>query len=149
MASTFERIVVPIDESDPSRAASRLALEVAGSYGGHLVLCHVLDTRDLYDNAATYGYGPRPLVAQMRAEAEELLDGATNEAHARRIRCGTRDRRRPGSRRDPHRRGGAQSEFDRHWYARAARVRAPLRRQHDRRRPARDRDPTARRACPL
>ena len=82
MASTFERIVVPIDGSDPSRAASLLALKVASTCGGHLIFCHVLDTRELYDKAATYGYDPRPLLAQMRAEAEDLLDGAIHQAHA-------------------------------------------------------------------
>ena len=85
MASMFERIVVPIDESDPSRAPSRLALEVAGSFGGHLVFCHVLPRATSTAKPPTCGYDPRPLVAQMRAEAEDLLDSATDDAHARGI----------------------------------------------------------------
>ena len=121
MASTFERIVVPIDESDPSRAASRLALEVAGSYGGHLVFCHVLDTRNLYDKAATYGYDPRP-VSRMRAEAEDLLDGATNDAHARGIDAEYAIVEGRPVDAILAAAGRAQSEFDRHRHARTARL---------------------------
>ncbi len=146
MASMFERIAVPIDESDPSRAASQLALEIAGSDGGHLAFCHALDTRDLYDSAATYGYDPRPLVVQMRAEAEDWLDGATDDAHTRGI-----DAQYATVEGLPVdailAAAAAQSEFDYHRHARTARARAPLRRQHDRRGLARDRNPAARRAC--
>jgi nucleotide-binding universal stress UspA family protein len=80
MTSKFERILVPVDGSEPCRVAIGLALDFAESSRGHVIFAHVLDTRDLYDKASIYGYDPRPLLAKMRTEAEQILDFAAQRA---------------------------------------------------------------------
>ncbi|MGP6156632.1 MAG: universal stress protein [Vulcanimicrobiaceae bacterium] len=87
MTSQFERILVPVDGSEPCRAAIDVALDVAASSAGHVIFCHVLDTRELYDKAALYGYDPRPLLAKMRDEARDMLDPAESRAATRGIAC--------------------------------------------------------------
>jgi nucleotide-binding universal stress UspA family protein len=82
MTSRFERIVVPVDASQPCDAAIDLALDLASESGGHVYFCHVLDTRDLYDKASTYGYDPRPLLAKIRGDAERVLDPVAERADA-------------------------------------------------------------------
>jgi nucleotide-binding universal stress UspA family protein len=82
MTSRFERIVVPVDASEPCDAAIDLALDLAATSGGHVFFCHVLDTRDLYERAATYGYDPQPLLAKIRSEAEQVLDPVAERADA-------------------------------------------------------------------
>ncbi|MFY9781808.1 MAG: universal stress protein [Candidatus Baltobacteraceae bacterium] len=89
MTSQFERILVPVDGSEPCSAAIGLALDFAVSSGGHVIFAHVLDTRDLYDKASIYGYDPRPLRAKMRAEAEDVLEPAARRAAERGVESET------------------------------------------------------------
>ena len=44
--------------------------------GALCVLCNVVDTRDLYDKAATYGYDSTPLADQMRSRARDAFERA-------------------------------------------------------------------------
>jgi nucleotide-binding universal stress UspA family protein len=68
------RILVAIDESEQSQTALRFAVRLAQSGDATLVLCSAVDTRDLYKKAATYGYDPGPILAELRAKAQAMLD---------------------------------------------------------------------------
>jgi nucleotide-binding universal stress UspA family protein len=82
MTSRLGQIVVPVDGSAASADAVGLAIELAASCAGRIIFCHVLDTRDLYDKAATYGYDPRPLLAKMRSDAEDIFEPFVEAAAA-------------------------------------------------------------------
>jgi nucleotide-binding universal stress UspA family protein len=72
----FRKVLVAIDESDPAGAAVALAAGLSRALGTLCVLCGVVDTRDLYGKAGTYGYDPAPLAAEMGAHAEDVVERA-------------------------------------------------------------------------
>ncbi len=76
----FHRALIAVDDSDPADAAVRLALEFATAFGTELVLCNVIDTRDLYAKAATYGYDPEPLLDELRAHARSIAENCAKHA---------------------------------------------------------------------
>jgi nucleotide-binding universal stress UspA family protein len=68
------RILVAVDESEQSQHALRFALDLAETQAATLLLCNAVDTRDLYKKAATYGYDPAPILAQLRGSVQAMLE---------------------------------------------------------------------------
>jgi nucleotide-binding universal stress UspA family protein len=74
----FDRALVALDASDPSRTAMSIAARLSADYATHLTLCNVIDSRDVLSKAAAYGYDASPFQAGMRADARKLLQAAAN-----------------------------------------------------------------------
>jgi nucleotide-binding universal stress UspA family protein len=69
----FERILVAIDDSEPSDAAMAFALDLAEAKHSRLLCCTVIETGDVLDKASFYGYDPMPLLANLRQHAADLI----------------------------------------------------------------------------
>lgn len=78
---TFERMLVAIDDSDPSDAAVAFAHEYAKAESAQLVFCAVMETRDLYEASATYGYDPAPMRDELHATASALVAAHADRAN--------------------------------------------------------------------
>jgi nucleotide-binding universal stress UspA family protein len=78
--SAFRKLLVAVDESDPADAAAAWAARLSRATGAACVLCSVVDTRDLYDKAATYGYDPTELADQMRKQGRDVIDRTRERA---------------------------------------------------------------------
>lgn len=76
----FRKVVVAVDDSDPADAAAALAGRLSRTLGTRCVICSVVDSRDLYEKAATYGYDPTSLADEMRAHAADVADRARMHA---------------------------------------------------------------------
>ena len=79
--STFDRILIAVDDSDPSDAAAAFALDLAEDDDAELVFCCVEDTNELVEKAATHGYDALSMLTELRATAVTLVG-----AHADRVR---------------------------------------------------------------
>jgi|GEM_PF-65483 len=79
----IERLLVALDEGGSSDAALAFALEYASSRQSALILCSVVETRDVFDLAAAGGGDPQPLLAARRAGANECVDRAASRCQAR------------------------------------------------------------------
>jgi nucleotide-binding universal stress UspA family protein len=77
---TFERIVVAIDNSDPSDAAIEFATTLACAEGSRLSFCHVIDEDTLYEEAANYEGATYPVLHQWLNEANILSSAAAQHA---------------------------------------------------------------------
>jgi nucleotide-binding universal stress UspA family protein len=80
---SFERILVAIDDSDPSDAALTFALELAAANDARVFACSVVESGELFDQAVSFGYEPTPLLAEMHETAGEMV-GAKVAAGKRR-----------------------------------------------------------------
>jgi len=72
----FRKLLVAVDESDPADAAVHLAARLSQAPGTSCLLCSAVDSRDLYEKAATYGFDPTPMVEDMRTHARDVLERA-------------------------------------------------------------------------
>ena len=72
-APSFERILVAVDDSDPSDASAAFARDFATTEAAHLIFCAVAETSDVLDNATTYGYDPTSILDDLRASASALV----------------------------------------------------------------------------
>lgn len=79
-AGTFQRIVVAIDNSDPSDAAIEFATRLAAADGSRLAFCHVIDEDTLYEEAANHSGATFPAIHEWLREANILT--ATAAQHA-------------------------------------------------------------------
>jgi nucleotide-binding universal stress UspA family protein len=80
-AMPFADVVVAVDDSDPGEAAVDLAARLATSARAHLVLCHAIELKHVYERAATYGFDPVRLGADMVTEGTALVRGALSRTH--------------------------------------------------------------------
>lgn len=78
----FARILVPIDGSEPSEAAVRLAISIAHEQHGEVILCHVVDVAAI----ATLSGGMVPIDPTPVTEAERANGRALLEETALRVR---------------------------------------------------------------
>jgi nucleotide-binding universal stress UspA family protein len=78
MTELFSRILVGIEDSEPSRAALALGLRLAREHGGRLVLCHAVNWRPLITEVAASGavIDPDPIIADLRRDGDALLAAA-------------------------------------------------------------------------
>lgn len=81
----FERIVVAVDDSDPSDAAAAFALDVARGSASTLVLCAAIETVDLLEQAAASGFDRMSMLEEFRASTQTLLGRLSTRARARGI----------------------------------------------------------------
>jgi len=79
----FSKLLVPVDGSEPSSAAVRLAVDVARRYGGEIVLCHVLDIASIVALSGSMTMDPSIAVEAQRSLGEELLKATAAEVGAK------------------------------------------------------------------
>jgi len=80
--SAFDRILVAIDDSDPSDAAAHFARDLAKAEEAHVIVCGVVATRDLAEKAATYGYDPMAMLEELRAGTSALIAAHMEQGRA-------------------------------------------------------------------
>lgn len=71
--SKFYRILVALDSSKASDATLQFAMRLASAERSMLVLCSIVDTRDPYNAAATYGFDSTTLLAELHKASNELI----------------------------------------------------------------------------
>lgn len=74
----FTRALVALDESDPAQTARAVAARLSRGLGTHLVFCNVLDSHELLERAATYGYDTFSLESDMHAASLRFLGSAAS-----------------------------------------------------------------------
>ena len=75
-ARLFSKILVAIDDSEPSDAAVALAARIARTTGASAVIYSSLDVSDVLEKAGSFGYDPVPLLDELRDSAEHVVDRA-------------------------------------------------------------------------
>ncbi len=81
----IERVLVALDDSEPSDAALHFAMRLAEAERASLLLCTAIDTRDLFSKAATYGYDPAPFFEDLRRAAAGTIGEREAAVEARHI----------------------------------------------------------------
>jgi len=76
----FKRILVAIDDSDPSDAAAGFATALAPSGGSTLIFSTIVDTRAAFDTASNYGGNVQPILDEWQFDAKLLLARAAGRA---------------------------------------------------------------------
>ena len=77
----FSKLLVPIDGSEPSRAAVRTAVSLARDQGASIVFCHALETVALLHAAEQPAIDTGPAIEQARQRVSTLIDGAIRIAN--------------------------------------------------------------------
>src|ERR1039458_4625317 len=82
MSNLFSRIFAAIDDSEASKAALPLATRLAGEHGGQLIISHSVNWLPVVTQIASSGaiMDPTPVVDDLKAEGEALLDRAIDTA---------------------------------------------------------------------
>jgi nucleotide-binding universal stress UspA family protein len=80
ISATFDRLLVAVDDSDPSDAATAFAIRFAQAERSGLVFCGVVETTDLESNAALFAFDPRPMLVELRESIESLVTKAADRA---------------------------------------------------------------------
>ena len=83
--AAFSRIVVAVDDSDPSDAALDAAMDLADPGTTTMVLVHVVNVRETYALAASQRYAATAAIEEERQAAEALLATAAERVRARGI----------------------------------------------------------------
>ncbi|MFY9780046.1 MAG: universal stress protein [Candidatus Baltobacteraceae bacterium] len=79
--STFERIVVPVDGSEPSERAVALAIRLASDLQAALTFCHVVDREAIVAQYIAVPYGDAgPSLELAHQEGERFLEMAAGKA---------------------------------------------------------------------
>ncbi len=79
----FGRILVAVDDSDPSDGAIAFALDLAAATESTVLCCNAIEHSQFFDKAARYGYNPGPLLSDLHAHAAELIETKTRSAKER------------------------------------------------------------------
>jgi nucleotide-binding universal stress UspA family protein len=82
---TFGRILIALDDSEPSDAAFGFAAGLAVDAQAVLLCCSVVETADLVNKALSYGYDPTPLLGGLHDSAAALIAAKTKTAAGRGI----------------------------------------------------------------
>lgn len=80
--AAFQRVLVAVDGSAPSRAALLLAVRVARATGARLIFCHAVETDRIYAEYGASGLDPGPVIDERRRDGRDLLDAACEEARS-------------------------------------------------------------------
>ena len=75
----IRKILVPIDGSEASRAAHRLALDLAGAYDAELILLYVVDSSVLEELSRLSGQEQPRLIHDMEESGHRLLASLARE----------------------------------------------------------------------
>ena len=89
---TFERILVPTDFSECSRAALAYAVELAGRFGGAVEVVHVLDLPHYLEGqimVPTTGGASEPLEAILMRRAEQEMERFLSGTRVAKVRFGS------------------------------------------------------------
>jgi len=102
----IRKILVPIDGSEASRAAHRLALDLAGAYRAELILLYVVDSSVLEELSRLSGQEQPRLIHDMEESGHSLLASLAREAQTQAVKA-TQDYHAGGGTppRRPHRHG--------------------------------------------
>jgi nucleotide-binding universal stress UspA family protein len=80
MTPRFKKILVPVDGSKASRAAHRLALELARLHGAELILLYVVDESALQELVRLSGHDRPCLVPELKKSGDAMLTALAQEA---------------------------------------------------------------------
>jgi len=83
----FERVLVAVDDSDPSDAAAAFAVDVARTSASQLIFFAAIATGDLLEQAAALHYDRMSMLEELHASAHALLAVHTARARAHGVRC--------------------------------------------------------------
>jgi nucleotide-binding universal stress UspA family protein len=81
----YKRILVPVDGSDTSNQALRMAIALAGEHLAALHIVHVVEETPVYVSMDTLPYPPADYMEALREEGQKILDGAVATARERKI----------------------------------------------------------------
>lgn len=79
----FDRIVVGVDDSDPSDAAAAFAIDLAYVSASKLTFCAAIQTANLLEEAAANGYDRMSMLDEFRKSAAATLAAQAECANAR------------------------------------------------------------------
>jgi nucleotide-binding universal stress UspA family protein len=85
--SHIRKILVPIDGSEASRAAHRLALDLAAAYRAELILLYVVDSSVLEELSRLSGQERPRLIQDMEESGTSLLAALSREAQAQSVKA--------------------------------------------------------------
>ena len=77
---TFARVLVAIDDSEPSEVAADFGFRLMQANRSVLIVCAVADTRSLMGAASTYGYDPTPISSELLDSAVAIVSRQTSRA---------------------------------------------------------------------
>jgi len=83
----IRKILVPINGSEASRAAHRLALDLAGAYHAELILLYVVDSSVLDELSRLSGQERPRLIHDMEESGSSLLAALSQEAQAQAVKA--------------------------------------------------------------
>jgi len=86
-SATSDKLLVAVDDSDPSDAATAFAITLAKAERSRLVFCGVADTKDLESRDALLAFDPTPLLLEFRDSVENLVTNAADRARASDVVC--------------------------------------------------------------
>src|SRR6185312_6692453 len=88
-SSLFSRIVVGVDDSEPSQRAVDFALRIAAQYKGQVTAVHGVDWASAVSSleAGLSVADPQPVVDALRTEGRALLANVTAQARSAGIAC--------------------------------------------------------------
>ena len=76
----FNRLVVPVDGSEPSNKTVSLAIEFAKNRKASIIFCHAIDEVSMIRAAGAAGVDWQPGVDDLRREGKRVLDAAMTQA---------------------------------------------------------------------
>jgi len=76
----FSRILVGVDDSEPSKEGVALAARLAREHGGELLLCYAVDWLPLIANSAGAYVDPGPVIEGLKEQGDALLAQAADSA---------------------------------------------------------------------
>lgn len=83
----IRKILVPIDGSEASQAAHRLALDLAGAYRAALILLYVVDSSVLEELSRLSGQERPRLIHDMEESGRSLLTSLSREAERQAVKA--------------------------------------------------------------
>lgn len=83
----FGRMLVAVDDSDPSDAAAAFATAFASGDATELLFCGVAQIGRALDDVAAYGYDPTPIADDVRTATAAIVTRAATRATDRHVRC--------------------------------------------------------------
>jgi nucleotide-binding universal stress UspA family protein len=87
VAAAFERILVGVDDSDPSDAAVTYAIQIARAERSKVAFCGIAETQYLASEGAAIVFDRAPILAEARASVRDLVDAAAARAGRSDIAC--------------------------------------------------------------
>lgn len=87
LEADFERIVVAVDDSDPSDAAAAVAIDIARTENAKLTFCTAVDVTELLERASADGYDLTTSFEDLRERGRALVATHTERARERGVQA--------------------------------------------------------------